>query len=398
MGVLLPIVFNCAEALRRGQKINVKIVIATGPSFPVPTIQGGAHHRLWQGLAEEFATAGHKVTILCRSYPGQPHTETINGVDYIRRGGFSQSRNIWLDLLKDLAYALVTFPALPQSDILVINDFWLPMFAPLRSQVGKIVVSVGRFPKGQYPLYARVDMFTVLSQAIWEGIAQQYPDAIPRMRLIPNPVDTRVFHPPIQPKPERAEKVILYVGRLHPEKGIHLLLDAFSLLSKQIPQVKLRILGPTKVSQGGGGEGYFNQLKLKAEGLKVEFLQPIFDVHKLAEAYREADLFCYPSLADQGEAFPVAPLEAMASGLVPIVSDLACFKDFIEEGETGYFFDHRSPDAAKHLATVLKSILLNPEKTYQMSIKARQKALEFSYEQIASLYLSDFEELLNSGK
>jgi glycosyltransferase involved in cell wall biosynthesis len=373
----------------------VKITIATGPWFPVPTLQGGAHHRLWQGLAEEFATAGHQVTILCRSYPGQPDTEIINGVEYIRMGGFSQSPNIWFDLLKDLAYALLTFPTLPQSDILVINDFWLPVFAPLRSKVGKIVVSVGRFPKGQYPLYARVDMFTVLSQAIWEGIAQQYPDAIPRMRLIPNPVDTRVFYPHTQPKPERSEKVILYVGRIHPEKGIHLLVDAFSLISQQITQAKLKILGPSKGSQGGGGEGYFNQLKLKAEGLPIEFLEPIFDTRKLAEIYRDADLFCYPSLAEKGEAFPIAPLEAMASGLLPIVSDLSCFKDYIENHKTGYFFDHRGSTAAQNLADVLTKAILAPrDNTLVMSVKASQKAAEFSYTRIASLYISNFRDLL----
>lgn len=373
----------------------MKIAIATGPWFPVPTLQGGAHHRLWQGLAEEFAAAGHKVTILCRSYPGQPDTEIIKGVEYIRRGGFSQSPNIWFDLLKDLAYALLTFPTLPQADILVINDFWLPVFAPLRSKVGKIVVSVGRFPKGQYPLYARVDLFTVLSQAIWDGIAQQYPNAISRMRLIPNPVDTRVFYPPTQPKPERAEKVILYVGRVHPEKGIHLLIDAFALISKQIPQAKLRILGPTRGNQGGGGEGYFNQLKLKAEGLKVEFLEPIFDTKKLAEIYRDADLFCYPSLAEKGEAFPIAPLEAMASGLVTIVSDLSCFKDYIEHKNTGYFFDHRGSNAAQNLADTLRMAILSPrEDVLQMGIKANQKASELSYERIANLYISNFQDLL----
>ncbi|MCM0589137.1 MAG: glycosyltransferase family 4 protein [Gloeotrichia echinulata IR180] len=372
------------------------ISIATGPWFPVPTLQGGSHHRLWQGLAEEFAAAGHQVTILCRSYPGQPPTEIINGVSYIRRGGFSQSPNIWLDLVKDLAYALQTFPNLPSADILVINDFWLPVFAPLRSKVGKIVVSVGRFPKGQYPLYARADRFTVLSQSIWQGIAQQYPNAIPRMRLIPNPVDTRIFSPPTQPRTEKSEKVILYVGRIHPEKGIHLLIDAFSILSQQISPVKLRIIGPSKGSQGGGGEGYFNQLKQKAEGLNVEFIEPIFNPNKLVEIYRSADLFCYPSLAEKGEAFPIAPLEAMATGLVPIVSDLTCFQDYIENEQTGYFFEHRSPDAAQNLATVMASVILNSTKRYQISIKASQKASEFSYQRISSLYLADFEDLFSN--
>ncbi len=228
----------------------MNITIATGPWLPVPAVQGGAVHRLWQGLAEEFAAAGHGVAIICRAYSGQPRTEVINGVRYIRSGGFSQSPNIWQDLLKDLAYALQTFPTLPHADILITNDFWLPVFAALRPNAGTIVINVNRFPKGQYPLYAGAARFVAVSRAIQQAIAQQYPPAIPRIRLIPNPIDTCTFSPSTQPKPEREEKVILYVGRLHPEKGIHLLLDAFTILSQQLPSTRLRIVGPFLESQG----------------------------------------------------------------------------------------------------------------------------------------------------
>ncbi|OUL30818.1 glycosyltransferase family 4 protein [Nostoc sp. 106C] len=372
------------------------INIATGPWLPVPAVQGGAIPRLWQGLAEEFAARGHKVRILCRSYPGQPQTEVINGVEYIRRGGLPQSTNIILDLLKDFFYGLLTFPTLPPADILVINDFWLPVFAALRPQVGHIVVNAARFPKGQYRLYTGVARFAAVSTAVQEAIVQEYPSAIRKTKVIPNPIDTSIFSPATQPKLEKKEKVILYVGRIHPEKGVHLLLNAFSILSQQINTVKLRIIGPVKENQGGGGETYLRNLHFIAEGLNVEFLEPIFDVHKLAEAYREADIFCYPSLAEKGESFGVAPLEAMASGLVPVVSSLNCFNDFIEEGRTGCFFEHSSPEATKKLATALKLAICNPDKIEKMSFQARHKASDFSYEKIASLYISAFEELLNN--
>ncbi|MBD2357532.1 glycosyltransferase family 4 protein [Tolypothrix sp. FACHB-123] len=370
------------------------INIATGPWLPVPAVQGGAIPRLWQGLAEEFAARGHDVRILCRSYPGQPQTEVINGVQYIRCGGMPQSTNIILDLLKDFFYALLTFPTLPPGDILVINDFWLPIFAALRPTTGKVVINANRYPKGQYWLYAKTTFFAAASRAIQEAIAKEYPAAIHRMGIIPNPIDTCIFSPNTQPKLENKEKVILYVGRIHPEKGVHLLLDAFSILSQQISTVKLRIIGPIKENQGGGGELYLRNLHSNSKGLNVEFLTPIFDVYKLAEAYREADVFCYPSLAEKGESFGVAPLEAMASGLVPVVSDLACFGDFIQEGQTGYFFNHRRVDAAKNLSEKLALAIINCEADSTMSIQAAQKAKEFSYKQVSELYLADFQQLL----
>ena len=372
------------------------INILTGPWLPVPPLQGGSTGRIWQGLAEVFAAQGHQVTITCRSYPGQPDREVIKGVTYVRKGGFPQSTNIHIDLLKDLAYALTTVSTLPAADILIINDFWLPFFAAaLRPDAGKVIIHAGRFPKGQYRLglYARTARFVALSHAIYEGIAKEYPAASPRMRIIPNPINTSIFSPPVSPKTSTEEKTILYVGRIHPEKGIHLLLDAFTILSLELPQVKLKIIGPFAGHQGGGGEDYLSTLKEKARGLSVEFIEPIFEQDKLAEAYRNADIFCYPSLAEKGEAFPVAPMEAMATGLVPVVSNLACFQDYIEEGKTGYFFDHRSANAAKNLSATLINAILNWEKTSQMSKNVTLKASNYSYEQIAEIYLADFEEL-----
>lgn len=370
------------------------ISIATGPWLPVPPIQGGAVPRLWQGVAEEFAARGHQVTILCRAYPEQPSNEVINGVQYIRRGGFPQSPNIWADLLKDLLYAVFTFPTLPFADILVINDFWLPVFAPMRPNAGKIVINANRFPKGQYWLYQKAAWIAAASKPIQQVIAKQFPSVAARTSVIPNPINTIIFSPSPQANLTRQQPVILYVGRLHPEKGVHLLIDAFALLSRSNINAKLRIVGPVRGDQGGGGDSYLQNLKVKAKGLPVEFLDPVFDLEKLAAIYRDADVFCYPSLAEKGESFGVAPLEAMACGIVPVVSDLDCFKDFITHNQNGYCFDHRSSTAAQNLSATLAGALSQRESNRAMSLKARQTATQYSYAAVAERYLADFESLL----
>ena len=79
------------------------------------------------------------------------------------------------------------------------------------------------------------------------------------------------------------------------------------------------------------------------------------------------------------------------------VSDLPCFRDFIDEGQTGYYFDHRGADAAYRLSKVVRAAILNREQTSQMSIEAVRKAANFSYDQIGSLYLDDFEKLLSTS-
>lgn len=373
----------------------MKITVFMGPWFPVPTVQGGSTHRLWHGLAEQFAAQGHHVTLVCRSYPGQARREQVNGVTYLRRSGFAQSASTALNLLKDFIYGLVTLPLVPRADILVVNDFWFPLLASLfRRKAGRIVINVNRFPKKQLFLYKGAALFAAASGAIREAIEAQTPEAGTKTRVFPNPIDTQTFHPPNARPPVSEKGTILYVGRLHPEKGLTLLLDAFAILSKQFAGLKLKILGPVKPSQGGAGEDFLHALKEKAAGLNVEFAAPVFELKELAEVYRRADLFCYPSVAEKGEAFGVAPLEAMATGLVPVVSNLGCFKDFINADESGLSFDHRAPDAAQLLADKLAFALRHPERTSEMSRKAVERASSFSYEKVARLYLSDFEELL----
>lgn len=373
----------------------MKISIVTGPWLPVPAVQGGAIPRLWQGLAEQFAHQGHHVSIICRNYPNQPKKETIKGVHYIRHSGFPQSRSIAWDLAKDCVYAVMILSVLPHADILVINDFWLPVFVKkLSSDAGKVVINVARFPKGQLWLYADVDQFIATSQAVRQAMIEQYPRSMSRIEVIPNPIDTSAFFSPPKFEIEKSAKTILYVGRIHPEKGIHLLLDAFSIVFQNFREVKLRILGPVKEHQGGGGDSYLRILKEKSKDLPVEFLAPVFNVEKLANVYFNADLFCYPSLAEKGESFGVAPLEAMAVGLVPVVSNLNCFRDFIEQDKTGYFFEHRCQNPHETLAVTLHSALANWKKTSQMGKLAALAATEFSYQRIAALYLKSFQKLI----
>jgi len=54
------------------------------------------------------------------------------------------------------------------------------------------------------------------------------------------------------------------------------------------------------------------------DGPDIDWVGPVFDADRLARHYERATVFAYPSLAEKGEAFGVAPLEAMASGAVPV--------------------------------------------------------------------------------
>jgi glycosyltransferase involved in cell wall biosynthesis len=373
----------------------MRITIATGPSFPVPALRGGAIARMWQGLAEEFARHGHDVRIVARSFADQPNEEVLHGVRYIRWGGFSQSRSIYIDLLRDLIYATRLVGRLPKSEILVTNDFWLPVLASmLHRRAGRVIVNANRFPKGQFRLYRRAARIAAASIAVQNAVADECPQLKARTRVFPNPVDLEVMRPNRR-RSTNLSPTLLYVGRIHPEKGVHLLVDAFSRLSSKHPTWRVQLVGPIDVNMGGGGSEYQRQLYAAAANQKVDFYGPEFELSKLAKLYQSADLFCYPSLAEKGEAFGIAPLEAMACGIAPVVSDLECFRDYIIPENNGWVFNHQSTDQVGTLAATLDVAITDTTRRKEVAQRASETAKRFGYAAIAEQYLVDFAGLLN---
>lgn len=371
----------------------MKITIVTGPFQPTPPAPCGAVERLWVDLAEEMAAAGHQVTLISREHEDLAKEQVVNGVKHFRFGKVTRTRHIWVDLLKDLYHSARQIPHLPDADVIVTNAFWLPVLLSIlpSSRRGKIHVGVNRFPKRQMWLYGRCARLCAVSTAIKDSILEQFPRGEPMVTMISNPVNTKVFTPPQTPRRQSDERTILYTGRIHPEKGVHILIEAFRELSPQYPRLKLRLLGQQRVDQGGGGPEFVNKLKAKTEGLPIEFCEPIFDTAALAAELQRADYYCYPSVSYRGEACPVAPLEAMATGLSPIVSDLPQFLDYIKEGETGFIFDRNGEEAPARLAARLKQQLDDDELTDRMGAAALEMSKNFSNQAIAERYLHDFE-------
>ncbi|WP_162274601.1 glycosyltransferase family 4 protein [Verrucomicrobium sp. GAS474] len=370
----------------------MRITIAQGAFFPVPPVEGGAVERAWFGLGKAFAAAGHEVVHLSKADARFPVEESIGGVRHRRVPGFATPRSLFLLKALDLLYSLRLLRHLPEADILVTNTFWLPFLVRWRKR-GALYVHVGRYPKGQLRLYRHAARWQTVSAPIGQAIRDQEPGRERLVSVIPYPLDEESFAgDAASPVPAR-EKVVLYVGRIHPEKGIGLLLDGWRRAALDRQGWRLRIVGPWKTGQGGGGEDYAHVLREKGvEG--VEWVGPVFERAALAAAFRHASLFVYPSLAEQGETFGLAPLEAMAQGCPALVSHLDCFGDFIEEGVTGWRFDHRVGDPAGMLAAALQRIASDEAERQAVALRARARADDFRIERIARLYLADFERAL----
>jgi glycosyltransferase involved in cell wall biosynthesis len=371
----------------------VRIAILQGAFLPVPPLLGGAVEKIWFELGRQFAARGHEVTHVSRQHPELPDKEFIDGVRHLRVPGFDTPRNLVALKLMDLVYTARALRCLPVADVTVTNTFWAPLLLkPARA--GVIVVDVQRMPKGQMRFYHRAKRWRAVSSAVAQALEREQPLETDRIRIIPNPLPFRARLEP-EDSLRGKGKVILYAGRLHPEKGLDLLIRALHdpRLEPCLREWRLDIVGPWEACEGGGGGGYLNQLKKLAAGLPVTFVGPKHDPAALAEHYRRSAIFAYPSVAEAGETFGVAPLEAMAYGAVPVVSDLACFRDFIEAGRNGVIFNHRAQNPESQIASAIFDLVSN--ETLRGGLARAALAVNHSHapEKIAARFLEDYASL-----
>ncbi|MFC5412537.1 glycosyltransferase family 4 protein [Larkinella bovis] len=364
----------------------MRIAIIQGAFLPVPAIRGGAVEKMWFSLGKEFARRGHEVVHFSRKVDGLPRSEVIDLVSHIRISGFDTPKSGLLLKLCDLMYTLKVRNAMPTGfDVVISNTFWAPILLSGKNR-RVCLVDVERMPKGQMRWYQSIARLRATSTPVAEAIRRETPAHLhDKVVVIPSPLP---FTPSESVDYQQKKPVILYAGRIHPEKGLDVLIKAFRQTDQRY---RLQLVGPWDVAVGGGGKAYFDSLKQLAGDAAIDFVGPIYDIDALNKFYTDAAVFVYPSLADRGETFGLAPLEAMAWGCVPIVSKVACFQDFITPGENGLLFDHCSPDAVQQLAGLISRIQEEDELRQQLAENALKVRKTHSIQHIATRFLKEFQ-------
>lgn len=385
----------------------MRITIICGFFLPVPPLGGGATEKTWFRLAGEFAAQGHEVTMFSRRWSGLPDTEIIAGVRHVRLAGHNHHRLLWRNLLQDFIWSLRIFLALPPAEIVVCHAVTLPIWLGLlRPSAGKVVVMCGRMPKGQYRRYRRLARILSPSNEVKSRLIAENHSTAALIQTVGYPIDwSRLSDeshtaPPFLPqRSDSGEVTIGFVGRLHEEKGLHLLAQALSLLrdSEGLPPWRVILCGPSDTARGGSGSDFrarlFNQFSKSVDLSRLHVLDPQFNDKVLASIYQHIDIFCYPSLAEDGETFGVGVVEAMAAGAIPVVSQLACFRDFVRPDENGLIFDHRAPDAAAQLSERIKRLLQDSTMRQRLATQARLDTQRYDYRFFAEQLLLDFAQL-----
>ena len=184
----------------------------------------------------------------------------------------------------------------------------------------------------------------------------------------------------------RNARVVLFLGRLHPQKGAHLLAEAFPRLRGCVSNATLLIAGPDE----WGLAGRLQELATAGgDGSGVIFTGPV-DGDLKRDLLARADLFCLPS---EGEGFSVAVLEALASG-TPVLLSPDCHFPEVEAAGAGRV----APRNAPAIAAAIEEMMSDPDRLQSMGVAARRfVASRYDWEGIVDRILDLYRAVLERG-
>lgn len=176
--------------------------------------------------------------------------------------------------------------------------------------------------------------------------------------------------------------VLLYVGRLAPEKDIHVLIDAFTILNERYKdKIHLIITGSGPVEE-----------ELRERKIDNITFTGYLKGTKLAEIYASSDIFVFPSVT---ETFGNVVLEAMASGLPVVASMEGGVSENLIDGYNG--LEALSKNANDY-AKKIEKFILNGELLYKIGQNAREHALKQSWDSIFFGLTQSYKKVLDSIK
>lgn len=179
-------------------------------------------------------------------------------------------------------------------------------------------------------------------------------------KLIPNPVND-IFFEEASSYADQKQKEMYFVGEIKKRKGLHVLLQAISILTQKGVKCKLHVIGGFKEVK------YKKEIKSMINSLGLEE-EIIFcgwkSQQEILEYTARIPVFVLPSFQ---ETLPLSIAEAMCHGKIVVASNKCGIPEMIEDGKSGYLFQ---PGDSSELAKKLENIFSNEIENNKISQKA----------------------------
>lgn len=407
-----------------------------------PPVQSGSIP-IWSSQVSRRLARRHDVAIYSRNWRSLRGTSTgADGVTYLRlpmhpldlavrpalmlerRLGFPLPRRpLFSRLLFGLGYALNVSRALSQADWDIIHVHNFSQFLPLiraRNPEARIVLHMHcewlsqLDPELVRGRLSHADAIVGCSEHVTNAIRGAFPEVADRCHTVNNGIDAEKFKAGPQQADQRGRGRLVFVGRVSPEKGVHVLLDAMRLLVKRFPQLELKIVGPVEGAPYEfivllsddplvGRLARFWHPRTKTEQYSSYMANAVdaslinrVQVHgpvpydEISGHYSQADIAIVPSVGHEPFGMPV--LEGMAAGLPVVATASGGIPEVLEDGYSGLIVERG--DSAS-LARAIRRLLEEPELRKAMGANGQKVALGRSWDHIAARLDDIYERLVD---
>ncbi|MDU7477363.1 MAG: glycosyltransferase family 4 protein [Paenibacillus macerans] len=347
----------------------MNILMVAPEQIPVPG--NGSVEICMLAIAKELADR-HTVTILSRKSKGLPPVSRTGKLTIVRVPSGSPNRYIVsvLNYLKGRNYDLIQVDNRPHYAAKIKAAF-------PRTPVSLFLHSLTfvRNTSAVAASMAKPDLIVANSDSLKAKLSERFDRLAGKIYTVHLGVDTERFKPPARRTVAPGQFRVLFAGRVIPRKGVPVLIKAIELVRRECAGASLMVVG-------GGKAGYLRELRRLAgkHRVPVRFVGKV--PHRQIDRYfRQADCFACPS--QEHEAFGLVNVEAMASGLPVVASNIGGIGEIVGHGHNGYLVKPYS-DPREHAKWILQ-LAKHPEAAAKMSKQARRDAVsKFGWNQTAA--------------
>lgn len=373
-----------APAGHSGGRTFLRIALVT-ETYP-PEINGVAMTlgRMVEGLSHR----GHQIQLVRPRQESDTGTPRSNGIEHALVRGIpiprydslklglpagGRLRRLWSERRPDVVHIATEGP-LGWSALSAARDLDLPVTTDFHTNFhsysnhygfGWLATGVAAYLRG---FHNRAGCTLVPTEGMRSTLAEQ---GFRDLKVVARGVDTALFHPGRRSPALRArwgaepgDAVVVYVGRLAPEKNLPLVVRTFEAMRAAEPRARLVLVGdgPARNALEAGNRGYVFAGMRRGEDL--------------AAHYASGDIFLFPSTT---ETYGNVTMEAMASGLPVVAYEYAAAEEHIRSGLNGLTAPLDDDEAFQRQALTL---IRDSAYAAELGRRARQTAERIDWEQV----------------
>lgn len=363
---------------------SLRIALVT--EYYYPHLGGVCEHVHF--FAREARRRGHHVDIITSSIPGaepQPNVIRLGRSQSVYCNGSQARVTLGVGLRRRLRRVLhagrydvvhVHSPLTPSLPLLAIEEADCPVVGTFHTYFDR---STG------YRLFN--DFFQKRLELLSAAICVSHSTTVALERyfsapwqIIPNGIDTDVFHPSVAAPPAIRKDVpsILFLGRFDPRNGLGTLIDSFRRVKGKRRQAQLVIVG-----DGPLREHYYKQARGDGD---ITFVGAVLE--ERPSYYAHSSIYACPTTK---ASFGITLLESMACETPIVCSDILGFRDVVVNGREALMTPCGDQEA---LADTLVHLLDDEELRTRLGTNGRRESLKYSWAQVSSQVLGVYHDVM----